>query len=70
MWLVGLTAALLIYGVFRLIRAGYQVRSKSAARYTEHARLQPAASVVDHRHQQSVSDGNFWEAGRDSASVP
>ncbi len=67
MWLIGLTAALLIYGVFRLMRAGYQAESKVPLVTRSIAQLQPAASVVDRRHQQSVSDGNFYEAARELA---
>lgn len=63
--LLGVTAALLAYGVFRLMRAGHPVEPQALLlRSDEEA---SAAAVAEQRNNHVISEGNYGEAGRDLA---
>ncbi len=61
------TFLLLVYGGYRLVRAGYHLEPKVPLVSRRVAQLASAPAVVDQRHQALVRQGNLWEAARDLA---
>ncbi len=61
------TVLLLVYGGYRLVRAGYHQEPQVPLVSRRVAQLASAPAVVDQRHQALVRQGNLWEAARDLA---
>jgi hypothetical protein len=66
-WVIALTVALILYGFYRVIRAGYHLEPGIPLVANRLAKLAPPATVVDLRHASLLETGNLWEAARDVA---
>jgi hypothetical protein len=64
---VALTVALIIYGGYRLVRAGYQPETHAPLFTQAVARSAPAVGILDQRQQHMLDDDNLWEPARDLA---
>lgn len=61
------TILLLVFGLYRLIRAGYHLEPNVPLVSRRVAQVVAAPAVVDQRHQALLRQGNLWEAARDLA---
>jgi hypothetical protein len=66
-WLIGLTVALLLYGLYRLIRGGYQPDPHVLPVVSCMSPNGRARAVVDQRREEQIAAGNYAEAARDLA---
>jgi hypothetical protein len=66
-WTVALTVGLMLYGFYRLIRAGYHVDTQAPLVAQGVGRGGPAPVLMEQRHRSLIRDGNLWEAARDVA---
>jgi hypothetical protein len=66
-WAIALTVGLLLFGFYRLIRAGYHVDTQVPLVAQSVAQRGPAVAIMEQRRQSLLQDGNLWEAARDVA---
>jgi hypothetical protein len=66
-WAVVLTALLMGFVFYRLMRSGYHLDTQVPLLPQGVGQARPAAAIVDQRRQSLLQDGNLWEAARDVA---
>jgi hypothetical protein len=64
---LGLTAALLVYGGMRMARSARGIDPNAPVAVLATGSAPPGAGLIDQRHQTMLAEGKLWEAAREIA---